>query len=138
MARPQALIARRETELLAKCALTRVREACDRQGSALVVDLCTGSGNVAIALAHHEPRCTVIGSDLSADAIELADANASFVGVAGRVRFLVGDLFAPFADAKHRGTVDVVACNPPYIPSTRVALLAPEIRDHEPDLAFDG
>jgi release factor glutamine methyltransferase len=138
IARPQALIARRETELLAACALTRVREACDRQGSAFVMDVCTGSGNVAIALAHHEPRCTVWGSDLSADAVDLARANASFAGVAGRVQFLVGDLFAPFADATYRGSVDVVACNPPYIPSTRVALLASEIRDYEPFMAFDG
>jgi release factor glutamine methyltransferase len=138
IASPQALIARRETELLADCALTRVRDACDRQGSALVIDLCTGSGNVAIALASHEPRCTVSGSDLSADAVDLARANASFAGVAGRVQFLVGDLFAPFADVECHGNVDVIACNPPYIPSTRIALLAPEIRDHEPAIAFDG
>jgi release factor glutamine methyltransferase len=138
IARPQALIARRETELLAACALTHVREACDRQGSAFVIDVCTGSGNVAIALAHHEPRCTVWGSDLSADAVDLARANASFAGVAGRAQFLVSDLFARFDDARHRGNIDVVTCNPPYIPSARVALLASEIRDHEPSMAFDG
>ena len=138
MASPQALIARRETELLADSALTHVREACDRHGSACVLDVCCGSGNVAVALAHHEARCTVSGSDLSADAVELARTNASFAGVARRVQFFVGDLFAPFADSGHRESVDVVACNPPYIPSARVALLAPEIRDHEPVIAFDG
>lgn len=138
IASPQALIARRETELLADSALARVREACDRHGSAYVLDVCCGSGNVAIALAHHEPRCTVSGSDLSSDAVELARANAAFAGVAERVQFLDGDLFAPFADDRHQESVDVVACNPPYIPSARVALLAPEIRDHEPGIAFDG
>jgi release factor glutamine methyltransferase len=138
IARPQALIARRETELLASCALTRVRETCDRQGSASVIDVCTGSGNVAIALAHHEPRCMVWGSDLSAEAVDLARANASFAGVAGRAQFLVSDLFARFDDARHRGNTDVVTCNPPYIPSTRLVLLASEIRDHEPSMAFDG
>jgi release factor glutamine methyltransferase len=138
MASPQALIARRETELLADSALTHVREACDRQGSASVLDVCCGSGNVAIVLAHHEARCAVLGSDLCPAAVDLARANASFAGVAGRVQFFAGDLFAPFADIKHHESVDVVACNPPYIPSARVSLLAPEIRDHEPAVAFDG
>jgi release factor glutamine methyltransferase len=138
IATPQALIARRETELLADSALTHVREVCDRQGSAYVLDVCCGSGNVAVALAHHERRCTVSGSDLSPDAVDLARANAAFAGVADRVQFLVGDLLAPFADSKHHESVDVIACNPPYIPSARVSLLAPEIRDHEPAIAFDG
>jgi release factor glutamine methyltransferase len=138
IASPKALIARRETELLADCALTHVRETCDRQGSAYVLDVCCGSGNVAVALARHEPRCTVSGSDLSADAVDLARTNAMFAGVTARIQFLIGDLFAPFADARHRESVDVIACNPPYIPSARVALLAPEIRDHEPAIAFDG
>src|SRR3712207_8577008 len=61
----------------------------------LVLDLCTGSGNLALALAHHEPRCTVIGSDLSADAIGLAQRNAEHTGLAERVRFVRGDLFEP-------------------------------------------
>ena len=138
IASPQALIARRETELLADCALTYVREACDRQASASVLDVCCGSGNVAIALACHEPRCTVLGSDLSSDAVDLARTNASFARVADRVQFFAGDLFAPFADTNPHVSVDVVTCNPPYIPSARVGLLAPEIRDHEPSIAFDG
>jgi release factor glutamine methyltransferase len=135
---PGALIPRVETEALVKGALQHVREAVRTQGKALVLDLCTGAGNVALALAHSEPAATVFGADLSEDAVALATRNAKHVGLDGRVSFRAGDLYAPFEEARFFGTVDVLTCNPPYISSSKVPLMAKEISEHEPKLAFDG
>jgi release factor glutamine methyltransferase len=138
LALPNALIPRRETELLGVAARDVVRRAVAERGRALVIDLCTGSGNLALALAHHEPGCTVVGGDVSAEAVELARQNAEHTGLADRVRFVEGDLYAPFDTPEFRGAVDVIVCNPPYVPSSRVAGMATEIAEHEPRLAFDG
>lgn len=135
---PEALIPRRETELLGIAALTRLQDTVAERGRALVVDLCTGSGNLALALAHHEPRCEVAASDLSADAVSLARRNAHELGMTDRVRFLEGDLFTPFETEEFLGNVDLVVCNPPYISSVKVSAMAEEISRFEPRLALDG
>jgi release factor glutamine methyltransferase len=135
---PEALIPRRETELLGRAALEVLRATVVERGSALVLDVCTGSGNLALALAHHESSCNVIGGDLSETAIELAQRNAERLGLADRVRFLQGDLFSPFETVGLRGAADLVVCNPPYISTSRAAGMAIEIAQFEPRLAFDG
>ncbi len=138
LAGPEALIPRKETEILGNAALMRVREIVRDRGSATAIDLCTGSGNLALALAFHEPGCTVLGSDLSADAIALAERNAQHLGLSGRARFVQGDLFEPFERTESLGKVDLVVCNPPYISSAKVDRLHREITGFEPRLAFDG
>ena len=138
MAGPEALVPRRETELLGYAALDLVRKAVAAQGRALVVDVCTGSGNLALALAHHEPRCEVIGADLSTDAISLARRNAERMALSDRVGFVQGDLFAPFDELGLQGAVDLVVCNPPYISSSKAAAMPTEIAEFEPRMAFDG
>lgn len=130
-----ALIPRRETEVLARAALDRLRRA-DRLAPRLV-DLCTGCGNIALALAALAPHARVWGSDLSAEAVALARENADHLGRPD-VTFVEGDLAAPFDTPEFRGRVDVVTCNPPYISSARLPDLPPEIQAHEPRLAFDG
>ncbi len=138
LAGPEALVPRRETELLGRAALELLRRTVDERGTALVLDLCTGSGNLALALAHHEPRCSVIGGDLSADAVRLAQRNAERTGLAGRVGFVRGDLLAPFEEAGLRGAADMIVCNPPYISTGKAAAMPTEIAAFEPRLAFDG
>lgn len=133
LAGPEALIPRRETELLAATALAHLPSP-----GARVVDVCTGSGNVAIAIAHHAPRTRVWASDLSADAVALARRNAAGLGLAARVSFRVGDLLAPFDEADFVGRIDVLTCNPPYISSAKVDTMPAETAGHEPRLAFDG
>ena len=138
LAGPGALIPRRETETLVGAALERVREVVRAQDRALVLDLCTGAGNVALALAWSEPAATVIGADLSSDAVALAERNARHLALEQRVSFRQGDLFAPFEEERFLGKVDLITCNPPYISSAKVPLMAREIAEHEPHLAFDG
>jgi release factor glutamine methyltransferase len=141
LAGKEALIPRAETELLGRAALKLLRElaagANGKQGTA-VVDVCTGSGNLALALAHHEPAARVFGADLSADAVDLARRNALHLGLDARVEWRVGDLLEPFNQAEFHGQVDLLVCNPPYISSKKVDTLAGEIGGFEPRLAFDG
>lgn len=138
LAGPQALIPRRETELLGRAAVALARELHDASGSALAIDVCTGSGNLALALAHHVDGLRVAGADLSDDAIALARRNAGWLGLDGRVEFHAGDLLAPFDTPAFLGHVDLLVCNPPYISSGKVGAMAGEIAAHEPALAFDG
>jgi release factor glutamine methyltransferase len=131
---PQALIPRLETEQLGRVALSLL------QGipQPIVLDLCTGCGNLALALAHHAPQAQVMGADLCGAAIALAQRNAQHLGLSHGVDFRVGDLFEPFQALGLRGQIDLVVCNPPYISSAKVNSLQPEIHRHEPRLAFDG
>jgi len=129
-----ALVPRRETELLAQAAIALAREVA----APLVVDVCTGCGNVALALAQHVVDARVFGADLSEDALALARQNADWLGLADRVEFRAGDLLAPFDSDEFLGQVDVLTCNPPYISSGKVGQMAAEIAGHEPRLAFDG
>lgn len=138
LAGPEALIPRRETEILAAGALARLQEIVRMQGRALVLDICTGAGNVALALAAGAPGAVIVGSDLSLEAAALAGQNARHLGLEDRVSFRSGDLFAPFEEDRFLGRIDLVTCNPPYISSAKVLLMSPEIAGHEPRLAFDG
>jgi release factor glutamine methyltransferase len=134
LAGPQALIPRVETELLAQAAIALAQES----GARLAVDVCTGCGNLALALAHAIDGLQVHGADLSADSVELARRNAAMLGLAARARFHEGDLLAPFDADGFAGRVDLLVCNPPYISSGKVEAMAAEISAHEPRLAFDG
>ncbi len=136
-AAPGSLIPRKETEILGWAALELVRQAVSARGGATVVDACTGSGNLALAYAAHEPRATVLAADLSEEAVEVARQNAQVLALSGRVDFRVGDLLAPFGDELN-GTVDVLSCNPPYISTARVRAMPADIASHEPSMAFDG
>jgi release factor glutamine methyltransferase len=138
LAGPEALVPRVETELLAGTAIALAQEAVRTGGAATLVDICTGSGNIALALASRVPNTRVFAADLSAEAVSLARRNAEFTGLSDRVQFAVGDLLQPFADAAWVGDVDVLTCNPPYISSGKVGDMPAEISSHEPAMAFDG
>ncbi len=124
--------------MLGLAAVARARATADERGTAIVVDVCTGSGNLALAIARHEPRARVWGADLSADAVALALRNAEHLGLGDRVAFRAGDLLEPFDNMEFHGRVDLLVCNPPYISSGKVDALPAEIGGHEPRLAFDG
>ena len=135
LASADALVPRKETELLGKLALEKVLAAGP---AARVIDLCTGSGNLSIAIAARAAGADVHAADLSPEAVALARRNAALIGVADRVSFEVGDLFDALRRDRLAGTVDVVICNPPYISSAKVDAMPEEISAYEPRLAFDG
>lgn len=134
---PQALIPRAETEQLASASIELLQKHAGPH-AARVIDVCTGSGNLAFAIAHHVPAAQVFGSDLSAEAIAFAQRNGAHLGLHERVGFRTGDLLEPFATPDFLGCTDLIVCAPPYIRSTKVEQMAAEIADHEPRLAFDG
>jgi release factor glutamine methyltransferase len=102
-----------------------------------IVELCTGSGAVAIALAKELPAARLLATDLSWRALRVARANAERHGVAPRIAFLRGDLWRAVNGQAPAGSVDLVVANPPYLRSPELATLMPEVR-WEPRLALDG
>lgn len=151
----QALIPRAETEQLARACIELLQHPTMRR-HARVIDVCTGSGNLAFAIADQIPDALVFGTDLSLDAIDLAKRNEIYLGMQGRVSFRTGDLLAPFETPEFIGNTDLIVSNPPYITSTKlgqtdlivcappyigsskVEHMAAEIAEHEPRVAFDG
>jgi len=127
---PSTLIPRPETELLVEVALDRMRQL----PAPVMADACTGTGCVAVACAVHETRARVVASDVCPSAARLARQNAAHHGVARRVCVVCADLLS----AVRASSVDLIAANPPYIPSGDLGGLAPEVRDHEPRTALDG
>jgi release factor glutamine methyltransferase len=138
LAGPEALIPRRETELLGRAAIEAVRSVVAERGCATVIDTCTGSGNLAAAIAYAEPAARVLACDLSSEAVGLARRNAHHIGVAERIELRAGDLLEPFDEPQRHGAVDVIVCNPPYISTKKMETMPGEIIGHEPRLAFDG
>ena len=138
LAGPGALVPRKETELLGMAAVERANDIAAQQGRALVVDVCTGCGNIALAIANRVRDAVVFAVDLSNDAVELGRRNAAHLGLERQVEFRVGDLLEPLATTDFFDQVDVLTCNPPYINSAKVGQMPGEIAGHEPKLAFDG
>jgi release factor glutamine methyltransferase len=138
LAGPAALIPRKETEILGRALLGKLNELAQQRGEVLVIDVCTGSGNLALACAGYEPAARVWGADLSADAVELARGNARHCALASRVEFIESDLFSAFENGEFLGRCDIVSCNPPYISTAKVGAMHPEISGFEPELAFNG
>jgi release factor glutamine methyltransferase len=126
---PAVLIPRPETEhLVMECLRLIKGKAVPR-----VLDVGTGSGCIALSIAHQHKKADVVGIDISPDALEVAGRNAAKLGLE-RVRLLAGDLFEPVRSE----TFDVIVSNPPYVSASEMAELAKEVRDFEPKLALDG
>jgi release factor glutamine methyltransferase len=127
---PAVLIPRPETELLVTEALNHLRP----RTAPRVLDVGTGSGCIAIAIARNIPSAQVTASDVSSEALEVAQRNAARHDLNGRVRFIQGDLLAPLAGEQF----DLIVSNPPYVSHPEFEKLAPQVRDFEPRLALDG
>ena len=129
------LIPRPETELLIEAVL----EQFEKPASPItLVDLCTGTGCLAVTLATLYPTARILATDLSAAALDVARLNASRHGTTGRIEFLKGDLFEPLRPLGLNHRVDLLLSNPPYVSSGEIPTLQPEVRVHEPRLALDG
>lgn len=121
----RVLIPRPETELLV--AVAKIDRPCG------ILDVATGSGAVALALADELPDATITAADISADALAVAEANAERLEMSGRVAFVRSDLLESV-----EGTYDAITANLPYVTTAEMADLQPEIAEYEPALALDG
>ena len=126
---PGVLVPRPETELVVEQALRRAA-GVERPA---VVDVGTGSGAIALSIAVERPDARVWATEISPEALVWARLNAERVGARGVV-LLEGDLMAPLPAALH-GAVDLVVANPPYLATSQLASVAPDVRDHEPVVA---
>jgi release factor glutamine methyltransferase len=138
LAGPDALIPRRETEILGRAAMAKLNRLARERGPLRVLDVCTGSGNLALAYAWYVPTAQVYASDICHQALDLARRNRSHFGLDARVQLLQGDLMEPFASPHFLGQCDFVSANPPYISAAKVEEMHPEISRHEPAAAFNG
>jgi release factor glutamine methyltransferase len=133
---PDVLIPRPETELLVELALGRSSGSDSEEARVprpRICDVGTGSGCIAVTLAHEVPSAEVWALDVSMRALAVAELNAQRLGVAGRLRFLRSDLFASVAHQQF----DIVLANPPYLTGADFADLQPEVA-YEPRTALDG
>lgn len=127
----RVLIPRPETEGLVELAL----KCLEGQEAPRFVDIGTGSGCVAVALAHERPGATGVAIDLSSDALVVARANAERHGVADRIRFVEGDGLAPLGEPSDAAGYDAVLANPPYIAPGDDSV-APDVHEYEPHVAL--
>jgi release factor glutamine methyltransferase len=130
---PATLVPRPDTETLVELALEMLRAGGELNRPMRIADLGTGSGAILLALLSELPAAHGFGTDISADALQMATANAARAGFSGRATFIACDyatgLSSPF---------DVIVSNPPYIRSADIAALAIEVRHHDPLAALDG
>jgi release factor glutamine methyltransferase len=134
---PAVLIPRPETEHLVEAVLDRIsRDNSSRKDPCRVVDVGTGSGCIALALAFELPQASLFATDISAAALVVAARNAARLGLEKRVEFIEGDLLAPFLDPEFLGTFDFVVSNPPYVARAELESVQREVRDFEPRLAW--
>ncbi|MCB9508017.1 MAG: peptide chain release factor N(5)-glutamine methyltransferase [Myxococcales bacterium] len=130
---PRVLVPRPETERLVEIALEHTKAYVPSPWR--VVDVGTGSGALALALASELPDALVLAIDVSPDALDVARSNAERCGLAGRVRFVCGSVLAPLVTRP--GSVDIVVSNPPYVAESDPEL-EPNVRRFEPELALFG
>jgi release factor glutamine methyltransferase len=124
---PAVLVPRPETELLIEAAL----EQFDHNQPLRILDVCTGSGCIVVGLGREFPRASLVASDISEEALEVARRNVARYGLTGRVRCVCTDLLAGLP-----GPFDLIVANPPYVPSIDARTLQPEVREFEPPAAL--
>ena len=131
------LIPRPDTETLVENAIQACRHTVGLE-TPRILDLCTGSGCIAAAFAANLKSATVLATDISPAACEVARANIERLGLADRVVIACGDLWEPLSRLTDPRPLDLILSNPPYIPSGRIESLDRSVRDFEPRLALDG
>jgi len=131
---PGVFIPRPDTEILVE----KIERHLEASGNSTyrVADLCCGSGVIAVSLLKRTAGTTVTAVDVSAAAIDVTERNAQLNGVSDRVEYVCDDAIR-FLE-RNTEPFDVIACNPPYIPTGDIASLAPEIQEHEPRIGLDG
>lgn len=129
---PEVLVPRPETEVLIEL-LIEIHGNLPIDGSPHILDIGTGSGNIAVAVAKEIPDSRITAVDVSPAALAIALENSRLHNVSGQIEFVQSNLFE-----KVTGQFDYILSNPPYIASREIAELMPDVRDYEPQLALNG
>ena len=131
------LVPRPDTETLVENVIQLIRHRAEL-ANARVLDLCTGSGCIAAAIAHNVKDAIVVATDISPAAVAVARENLERLGLVPRVLIEEGDLFAPLERLVDRQPFHLLVANPPYIPTGQIAQLDRSVREYEPLSALDG
>jgi release factor glutamine methyltransferase len=132
---PKTFIPRKDTELLVNVALDYAQQI---KKNIIVFDIGTGTGNIAISLALKIKHIHVFSSDISSNALGIAQENVSYYHLDNKITLLYGGFFTPHQKYLTKVKADIIICNPPYIPTKKLEQLPPEIANYEPINAFDG
>lgn len=133
------LIPRPETEILVEEAVKKAKTLpCSAKPGLIAIDLCTGSGCVAVSFSHEVSSSTVYATDISKEALKVAGDNARSCGVEGRIRFCQGDLYSALDGLNLSNCASIIMSNPPYVAQADMNSLQPEVRDYEPRAALLG
>jgi release factor glutamine methyltransferase len=135
---PDALIPRAETELLTQRSIDLIKTRWPEQDQVSVIDMGTGCGNIAVSIALNVKWAKVLACDLNDGHMAIAKKNVQNFNLQGRITLFCGDLFGPIENKGYDHGIDMIVCNPPYIPTGSLNKLDPEIKDNEPVTAFDG
>jgi len=131
---PAVLVPRPETETIVDVALKLIAQ----HANCRLLDIGTGCGAIALAIASNAPGVQVVATDISMDALAIAHRNAVRLGLESRTRFIRADCWDTLDGGEPLGRFDIVVSNPPYVCDSEMARLEPEIRDFEPRVALDG
>lgn len=134
----RVLIPRQDTEILVETVLKITHDKQYSDKRTIIMDMGTGSGNIAVSLARNLSNVEIYASDISRDALNVAKVNIQKHEVGDKLHLLYGDLFDAFCDHVEKKSVDFVVSNPPYIEESEWKTLQPEIKDHEPREALIG
>jgi len=136
--RPGVLIPRQDTEVLVEFVIKFTKSFASHNEPIKILDIGTGSGCIAISLAHYINNSFVTGLDISEEALEIAELNALRLGVADRVAFEKCDVLSELKGQRFKHQYDIIVSNPPYIPEGDIAGLQREVKDYEPVIALNG
>ena len=135
---PETFIPKKQTEMLIKVALDFIKKKQERENNLTIIDMATGCGNITISLLMKTDNTKVLACDVSPTAIEIAQKNVDKSCLQKRVSLFCGDLFSPIKGLGYEEEIDLVVCNPPYIPTGSISKLSAEIVDYEPKIALNG
>lgn len=134
----ETFIPKQQTAILVKVALDFLKKRQERESNQTIIDMATGCGNIAISLAMNLENTDILACDINPAVVEVAQKNVDKFSLQQMVRLFCGDLFSSFKGLGYEEKIDVVVCNPPYIPTGSFRKLSAEIADYEPRPALDG
>jgi release factor glutamine methyltransferase len=130
----KVLIPRGDTETIVE----KLVELADKSSALNIIDMCTGTGAIAVSLAHFLPKAMVTAVDISEAALECCNGNIQKHNLGNRVQAIKSNLFEDLTSLKLTNIIDMVVSNPPYIPTVDIASLSANVKDFEPMIALDG
>jgi release factor glutamine methyltransferase len=134
----RVLIPRPETEILVETVLNKAQDKEFSDKCIIIMEIGTGSGNIAVSLAKNLSNVDIYTNDISQDALSLAKENIQRHGVVDKVHLLDGDFFGAFCNSAEKEYIDFIVSNPPYISESEWNELDPEVKEHEPWQALVG